>query len=79
MDKLPDFTRIAEKYNWEISDIKENLYRTTTPEVIVNGVLTEKIRDEETKSLKKIYRIYKFITIKNTIKYIVNIPQSLWK
>ena len=60
MDKLHQFTRIGEKYNWEITDVKENLYRTTTPEVIVNGrtpeVSSEKVIE---KSLTKVYRIYK--------------------
>lgn len=54
LNKLNEFTRIGEKYNWEISDIKENLYRLNNPEVIVNGNLEvpeEKVIIE--KSLKK--------------------------
>ncbi len=80
MDKLHEFIRIANKYNWEISDIRENLYRTTTPEVIVNGTLpdTNKIILPD-KSLQKVYRIYKIKRIKQTIKYILNNPQFLWK
>ena len=80
MDKLNEFIRIANKYNWEITDIKENLYRTTTPEVIVNGYLQQesKIKDES-KSLEKTYRIYKINTLKQQIKDFTNFPQKLWK
>ena len=80
MNKLNEFIRIANKYNWEITDIKENLYRTTTPEVIVNGYLQQesKIKDES-KSLEKTYRIYKINTLKQQIKDFTNFPQKLWK
>ena len=68
MDKLGDFTKIAEKYNWEITEIKENLYRTTTPEVIVNGSISELSKSTiEEKSLKKTYRIYKILSIKRKV------------
>ena len=80
MDKLHEFIKIANKYNWKITDIKENLYRTTTPEVIVNGTITvpnENISVE--KSLQKVYRIYKIERIKQSIKTILNNPQFLWK
>lgn len=79
MDKLPEFTRIAEKYNWEISDIRENLYRTTTPEVIVNGIINSQRIEETPPTFKKIYRIYKITCIKNTIKLLFNNPQNMWK
>lgn len=80
MDKLHEFVKIAEKYGWEISEIKENLYRTTTPEVIVNGELLEKnTQNSAEKSLKKTYKIYKIKTIKETIKTLLNFPQKLWK
>jgi len=80
MNKLNEFIRIANKYNWEITDIKENLYRTTTPEVIVNGYLQQesKIKDES-KSLEKTYRIYKINKLKQQIKDFTNFPQKLWK
>ena len=80
MDKLGEFTRIADKYNWKVTEIKENLYRTTSPEVIVNGIIknpNESLDSE--KSLKKIYRIYKIRALKNQIKHIVFYPQKMWK
>ena len=78
MDKLHEFTKIAEKYGWEISDIKENLYRTTTPEVIVNGSIHDLSTNKAPeKNLKKVYRIYKITKIKNYITDLLKYPQSL--
>lgn len=71
LNKLNEFTRIGEKYNWEISDIKENLYRVNNPEVIVNGHLevpSEKVSIE--KSLKKTWRIYKISRYKQKFNYV---------
>ena len=81
MDKLHEFIKIASKYNWEVTEIKENLYRTTTPEVIVNGSIstTQTILQDNEKTLKKVYRIYKMITLKKKILYIISFPQKLWK
>ena len=80
MDKLNEFIRIANKYNWEITDIKENLYRTSTPEVIVNGIITDTNQSlTQEKSLQKVYRIYKIERIKQVIRTILNNPQFLWK
>lgn len=81
MDKLHEFIKIAYKYNWEVTEIKENLYRTTTPEVIVNGSIstTQTILQDNEKTLKKVYRIYKMITLKKKILYIISFPQKLWK
>lgn len=80
MDKLGEFTRIAEKYNWQVTEVKENLYRTTTPEVIVNGIIKNPNESLEVeKSLKKIYRIYKINAIKQQIKNIFFYPQKMWK
>lgn len=81
IDKLHEFIKIASKYNWEVTEIKENLYRTTTPEVIVNGSIstTQTILQDNEKTLKKVYRIYKMITLKKKILYIINYPQKLWK
>lgn len=80
MDKLHEFTRIAEKYGWEISEIKENLYRTTTPEVIVNGKTPiVSPQQEPQKSLRKTYKIYKITRIKETINNLFKFPQKLWK
>ena len=80
MDKLGEFTRIAEKYDWQVTEIKENLYRTTTPEVIVNGIIKNPNESLEIeKSLKKLYRIYKINTVKQQIKHIFFYPQKLWK
>ena len=80
MDKLNEFIKIANKYNWKITDIKENLYRTSTPEVIVNGIITSTNQSltQET-SLQKVYKIYKIERLKETIKTILNNPQFLWK
>lgn len=81
MDKLHEFTKIAVKYNWEVSEIKENLYRAITPEVIVNGTIDLKSSqfNQEEKSLKKIYRIYKFTNLKEKIKVIFTFTPKLWK
>lgn len=69
MNKLNEFIKIANKYNWQITDIKENLYRTTTPEVIVNGSLSEleSIKNETT-SLSKVYQYYRFHLLKANLK-----------
>ena len=80
MDKLNEFIRIANKYNWEITDIKENLYRTSTPEVIVNGIITDTNQSlVQEKSLQKVYKIYKITRFKQVVKTILNNPQFLWK
>ena len=80
MDKLNEFIRIANKYNWEITDIKENLYRTNTPEVIVNGIITDTNQSlAQEKSLQKVYKIYKITRFKQVVKTILNNPQFLWK
>lgn len=77
MNKLNEFIKIGNRFNWEITDIKENLYRTTTPEVIVNGVLEEKNSVVlPSKSIEKVYRIYKIEYIKQTIKNLLNNPQN---
>lgn len=74
MDKLNEFIKISNKYNWEITDIKENLYRTTTPEVIVNGLILDSQKDViQEKSLKKTYRIYKFECLKQSIKVLLTL------
>ena len=74
MDKLNDFIRIGNKYNWKVTDIIENLYRVNNPEVIVNGELIETNLSTESvnKTLSKVYRDYRFITIKESIKLFVN-------
>ena len=43
MDKLNEFIRIGNKYNWKVTDIIENLYRINNPEVIVNGTYQQKL------------------------------------
>lgn len=80
MNKLNEFIKIGNRFDWEITDIKENLYRTTTPEVIVNGILEEKNGIAlPSKSIEKVYRIYKIEYIKQAIKNLLNNPQKLWK
>ena len=80
MNKLNEFIRIGNYYNWQITDIKENLYRTSTPEVIVNGTLEEKkdILLPYT-SIEKVYRLYRIERIKQAISIIINFPQKMWK
>lgn len=69
LDKINDFIKIANKYNWKITDIKENLYRTTTPEVIVNGSLQELVAaKEDKKEFVKLYHYYKFMKFKAVLK-----------
>lgn len=80
MDKLNEFIKIGNRFNWQITDIKKNLYRTSTPEVIVNGTLEEKSRIIlPSKSIEKVYKLYKIERLKETIKKILNNPQILWK
>lgn len=80
MNKLNEFIKIGNRFNWEITDIKENLYRTTTPEVIVNGTLEEKNGIVlPSKSIEKVYRLYKFEYLKERLKTLINNPQKLWK
>ena len=73
LSKLNEFTKIGEKYNWEISDIKENLYRLSDPEVIVNGVIETKEKIIiPSKSMKKTWKIYKISNQQKLWKYILN-------
>lgn len=80
MDKLNEFIKIGNRLGWQITDIKENLYRTTTPEVIVNGTNSEKSGILlPSNSIEKVYKLYKINLIKETIKKLLNNPQKLWK
>lgn len=82
MNKLQEFTKIGEKYNWEITDIKENLYRTTYPEVIVNNELSKEIQKDSIqveKSLKKTLTIYRIKQVKNIIKYFLQKEKNCQK
>lgn len=74
MDKLNEFIRIGNKYNWKVTDIIENLYRINNPEVIVNGELLETNLSTKTvnKTLSKVYRDYRFTTMRETIKLFIN-------
>ncbi len=70
-NKLNEFTRIGEKLSWEITDIRENMYRADIPEVIVNGNASETssniVLPDSNKSLKKIYRKYRIERLKKLI------------
>lgn len=70
-NKLNEFTRIGEKLSWEITDIRENMYRADIPEVIVNGNASETssniVLPDCNKSLKKIYRKYRIERLKMLI------------
>ncbi len=74
MDKLNEFIRIGNKYNWKVTDIIENLYRINNPEVIVNGELIETNLSTATvnKTLSKVYRDYRLITLKESFKLLIN-------
>ena len=74
MDKLNEFIKIGNKYNWKVTNIIENLYRINNPEVIVNGSLTETDLSTKTvsKTLKKIYNDYRMKIIKESMKIIIN-------
>lgn len=71
LNKLNEFTRIGEKLSWEITDIRENMYRADIPEVIVNGNASETssniVLPDSNKSLKKIYRKYRIERLKMLI------------
>lgn len=71
LNKLNEFTRIGEKLSWEITDIRENMYRADIPEVIVNGNTFETSSNIElpdsNKSLKKLYRKYRIERLKMLI------------
>ena len=74
MDKLNEFIKISNKYGWKITDIQENLYRTTVPEVIVNGVVLESEKSIiKEPSLQKIYKIYKMECLRKTIKLLLTL------
>lgn len=70
-NKLNEFTRIGEKLSWEITDIRENMYRADIPEVIVNGNVSETssniVLPDSNKSLKKTYRKYRIERLKMLI------------
>ncbi len=70
-NKLNEFTRIGEKLSWEITDIRENMYRADIPEVIVNGNASETssniVLPDSNKSLKKTYRKYRIERLKMLI------------
>ena len=74
MDKLNEFIKIGNKYNWQVTNIIENLYRINNPEVIVNGELIETDLSTTTvnKTLSKIYRDYRNMIIKESIKVFIN-------
>lgn len=72
IDKLYEFVKIGNKYNWKVTDIQENLYRTTTKEVIVNGTILDlNTQYEQPKELSKVYKIYKFSCLKHFFKSII--------
>lgn len=71
MDKMKDFKRIYNRYNWKVTDIKENLYRIGSPEVIVNGELKDLATLKELEKVyRKTYRIYKFRSLINLVNLI---------
>lgn len=77
MDKLNDFIKIGNKYNWEITDIKENLYRTSTPEVIVNGFIQEKGGIFlQNRTIEKVYRLYKINLMKEYLLKFITIYKN---
>lgn len=82
IEKIHEFIRISKKYNWEITDIKENLYRLDSKEIILNGY----VKQTENgiilpKKLEKLHKIHKFTQYKEWIKVALfrNNLQKLWK
>jgi hypothetical protein len=80
--KLGGYIRIAHKYNWIVTDIKDGLYRINDPEVILNGALVEVSNENtkdvksKTKSLKNIWFFYNLSRFKRMMlfkKYEYNI------
>jgi hypothetical protein len=69
-DKLFDFIGIARKYDWEVTDIKNGLYRVNNPEIILNGAISnpeiETIEPKpKTKSLTHIWFFYQLNKVKS--------------
>jgi hypothetical protein len=62
-DKIGDFIKISKKYDWVVTDIKDGLYRTNNPEIILNGTIKESNIEQannkiKTKSISHIYYFY---------------------
>lgn len=78
LDKLHEFTRIGRRLGWQITDIKENLYRVGSPEVIVNGNLAQETitQNKEIKQLVRQYRIQKIKTLLQNLKLFLSINQN---
>lgn len=73
-DKIGNFIRIAKKYDWQVTDIKEGLYRFDNPEIILNGAIenigTEQAKDKvKTKSLNHIWYFYLLTKLKTIIHF----------
>ena len=71
-DKLGDFIRIAKRYNWEVTDIKDGLYRTNNPEIILNGAIMDtNIETIEGKSkIKSLSHIWFFYHLNKVKKFL---------
>lgn len=78
LDKLHEFARIGRRLGWQITDIKENLYRVGSPEVIVNGNLAQETttQNKEIKQLVRQYRIQKIKTLLQNLKLFLSINQN---
>lgn len=72
LDKLGGFIKIAKKYDWSVTDIKDGLYRINNPEVIVNGFI-EDISSEpvkiKQKSISRIWFFYCYNKYTNIFKF----------
>lgn len=79
-DKLGDFIRIAKRYNWEVTDIKDGLYRINNPEIILNGYIKEADvleagSKQKVKSLSHLWFFYHLNKVKKILscaKFIFN-------
>lgn len=40
-DKLYNFIRLSKKFGWTVTEIKDGLYRTNNPEIVLNGSIKE--------------------------------------
>ena len=81
-DKLFDFIGIAHKYGWEVTDIKNGLYRANNPEIILNGAIAT-INTESTesktknKSLTHIWFFYQLDKVKSNFSLLKNILKRI--
>lgn len=75
-DKLGDFIRIAKRYDWTVTDIKDGLYRINNPEIILNGFVNDVNVDTisskvKTKSISHIWYFYLYNKLINSLLFMI--------